>query len=336
MEEDETKQRVKLGIFVVAGVVIFLVATVFLGSASNLFSRTFAVSAVFKNVEGLKEGDKVWLSGVQIGTIKKVRIVVVGEVVVTMSLKEMQNEFIRSNATASIGSDGLIGNRIVVIQPGDSPQVIQDGDTINAVSPADTQELINIAKEVGENTRTITLDLKAISGKINKGQGVIGELLNDGQFSQDLRMTVENLKTTSKNTTKATAELSQLVYNIQHGNGLLPTIISDTSLKTTFQQTMVNVKSVSTNAERKSVSLDSVITKMNNSDNAVGVILADTAFAHKLQRSMVNTENATLKLDENMEAMKHSFLTRGYFKKKAKQDKKDLEKIEAEKVLVKK
>lgn len=323
MEEDETKQRVKLGIFVVTGVVIFLVATVFLGSASGVFSRTFVVSAIFKNVEGLKDGDKVWLSGVQIGTIKKVRIVVVGEVVVTMSLKEMQNEFIRKNATASIGSDGLIGNKIVVIQPGNSEQIIQDGDTINAVSPADTQELINIAKEIGENTRTITLDLKAISGKINQGQGIIGELLNEGKFSQELRQTVQNLKTTGENTTKATARLSDLVDNMQHGKGLLPTIISDTSLTSTFKQTLVNVKKVSKNAEKMSASLDSITTKMNNRDNAVGIILADTAFAHKLQRSMSNTESATSRLNENMEALKHNFLTRGYFRKQAKQEKKD-------------
>jgi phospholipid/cholesterol/gamma-HCH transport system substrate-binding protein len=331
MEQDETKQRVKLGIFVVAGVTIFLVATIFLGSASNLFSKTFAVSAIFKNVEGLKEGDKVWLSGVQIGTIKKVRIVVVGEVVVSMSLKEMQNEFIRSNATASIGSDGLIGNRIVVIQPGNSPQAIQDGDTINAVSPADTQELINIAKEIGENTRTITLDLKAISGKVNKGQGIIGELINDGKFSEELRLTVQNLKTTGENTRKASAQLSDLVYNMQHGNGLVPAIISDTTLKISFEQTIAHVKNFSGQAENMSLTLDSVITKMNNGDNAVGVILADTAFAHKLKRSMVNTEKATFKLDENMEALKHSFLTRSYFRKKAKQQKKAEEIIEKEK-----
>lgn len=321
MEEDETRQRVKLGIFVVAGVVIFIVATIFLGSASNVFSKTFAVSAIFKNVEGLKEGDKVWLSGVQIGTISKVRIVVIGEVVVSMALKEMQNEFIRSNATASIGSDGLIGNRIVVIQPGNSAQAIHDGDTINAVSPADTQELINIAKEIGENTRTITLDLKAISGKINKGEGIIGELVNDGKFSQELRLTVHNLKTTGENTTKASAELSKLVYNLQHGEGLLPTMISDTSLTKTFQQTMANVKKVSTNAKNMSASLDSVVTKMNHGDNALGVILADTAFAHMLQRSMGSAESAAFKADENMEALKHSFLTRGYFKKKAKNEK---------------
>ena len=331
MEEDEVKERTKLGVFVVAGVILFLVAVVFIGSASNFFTPTFVVSAVFKNVEGLKEGDKVWLSGVQIGTVKTVRIVVVGEVVVSLSLKEKQNEFIRKNATASIGSDGLIGNKIVVIQPGNSQTMIQDADTINAVSPADTQELINIAKEVGENTRSITLDLKAISGKINKGQGIIGELMNDGAISQELRLTVHNLKTTGENTTRASAELTSLVREMRNGQGLLPTLISDTSFKSVFKQTLVNVKKVSKNAELMSKSLESITAKMNNRDNAVGVLLADTVFAHKLQKTMKNTESASFKLDENMEAMKHSFLTRGYFRKKAKREKKEQEQLAAQK-----
>ena len=329
MEEDETKQRIKLGAFVVGGVLLFLIAVIVIGSASNFFSRTFVASAVFKNVEGLKEGDKVWLSGVQIGTVKTVRIVTIGEVVVSLSLKEKQNEFIRKNATASIGSDGLIGNKIVVVQPGNSPEIIQDGDTINAVSPADTQELINIAKEVGENTRSITLDLKTISSKINKGQGIIGELLNEGAFSKELRLTVHNLKATGENTAKASAELSSLVYEMKHGKGLLPALISDTSFKSVFAQMLVNVKKVSNNAEAMSKSLESVTAKMNNRDNAVGVLLADTLFAHKLQKTMKNTESASYKLDENMEALKHNFLTRGYFRKKAKQEKEEKEKLEA-------
>ena len=331
MEEDETKERIKLGAFVVGGAVLFLIAAIIVGSASNFFSKTFMVSAVFKNVEGLKEGDKVWLSGVQIGTVKKVQIVVIGEVVVGLSLKEKQNEFIRKNATASIGSDGLIGNKIVVIQPGNSPEIILDGDTINAVSPADTQELINIAKEVGENTRSITLDLKTISSKLSKGQGIIGELLNEGPFSKELRLTVHNLKTTGENTTRASSNLSNLVEDMRHGPGLLPTLISDTTFKGVFTQTLVNVKKVSKNAEAMSKSLESITAKMNNRDNAVGVLLADTAFAHKLQRTMRNTESASFRLNENMEALKHNFLTRGFFRKQARQEKKEKEKLEAEK-----
>ncbi len=316
--------------FVTAGVVLFLIAVFFIGSASNFFSRTFVISAVFKNVEGLKEGDKVWLSGVQIGTVKTVRIMMVGEVVVSLSLKEKQNEFIRKNATASIGSDGLIGSKIVVIQPGDARESIEDADTINAVSPADTQELINIAKEVGENTRAITVDLKAISGKLNNGKGILGELMNDGVFAQDLRRTVANFKTTSETTARATANLNSITEELRHGQGLIPALLSDTGYVTVFRETLANVKSVSAKSALMASSLESITTKMNDKHNAIGVVLADTAFANKMQIIMTNSVKASYKLDENMEALKHNFLTRGYFKKKAKEEKKEQERLEKE------
>ena len=333
MEENEVKQRVHVGVFVAGGILLFLIAVFFIGSASNIFSKTFVVSAVFKNVEGLKEGDKVWLSGVQIGTVKTVRIVVVGEVQVSLSLKEKQNEFIRKNATASIGSDGLIGNKIVVIQPGNSAAIIEDGDVINAVSPADTQELINIAKEVGENTRSITVDLKAISNKLNNGKGILGELMNDGAFAQDLRQTVSNFKATSENTAKASHQLTSVAYELEHGKGLLPSLLSDTAYVSVFKQTLGNVKKVSASAATVSKNLESIVTKMNDKNNTVGVLLADTAFARKIQTIMTNSEKASYKLDENMEALKHNFLTRGYFRKeekRLKKEKEDLEKAKKE------
>ncbi len=316
--------------FVAGGIALFLIAVFFIGSASNFFSRTFTVSAVFKNVEGLKEGDKVWLSGVQIGTVKMVRIVVVGEVVVSLSLREKQNEFIRKNATASIGSDGLIGSKIVVIQPGNASASIEDADTINAVSPADTQELINIAKEVGENTRSITLDLKAISGKLNNGKGILGELMTDGAFAQDLRTTVSNFKTTSANTSAATANLTSMTDALQHGDGLMPALLSDTGYVAVFRETLANVKSVSAQSAKMASSLQAITAKMNDQHNAVGVILADTAFANKMQTIMDNSVKASYKLDENMEALKHNFLTRGYFKKQAKKEKKEREALARE------
>jgi phospholipid/cholesterol/gamma-HCH transport system substrate-binding protein len=316
--------------FVASGLALFLLAVFFIGSASNFFSKTFVVSAVFKNVEGLKDGDKVWLSGVQIGTVKAVRIVVVGEVVVTLSLKENQNEFIRKNATASIGSDGLIGNKIVVIQPGNSALTIEDADTINAVSPADTQELINIAKEVGENTRSITLDLKAISGKLNNGKGILGELMNDGAFAQDLRQTVSNFKATSEHTSKATADLTSITYELQHGKGLMPALLSDTGYVSVFREALNHIKQVSAKSASMATSLESMTTKMNDKHNAIGVVLADTTFARRMQTIMRNSEKASYKLDENMEALKHNFLTRGYFKKKAKEEKKEQERVAKE------
>jgi phospholipid/cholesterol/gamma-HCH transport system substrate-binding protein len=318
VETQEVKQNIKLGAFVAGGLVLFLIALFFIGSERNIFARTFVISAVFRNIEGLKEGDNVWLSGVKIGTVKHVQIVTEGKVVVSLSLKDKQNEFIRKDATAFIGSDGLVGNKIVVIRTGTAAKQIEDKDTINSLSPPDTQELINIAKEVGDNTKSLTTDLKKIASKINNGEGIVGELLNDGPLAQDFRKAVSSLKATGTNTAKASAELSALLDEMKNGDGLLPTIIGDTSIATSFKQAVANVKQVSENASVMAANLEEVAEKMNSRKNAIGVLLADTTFANKLQTTLDNAQSASYKLDENMEAMQHNFLLRGYFKKKKK------------------
>jgi phospholipid/cholesterol/gamma-HCH transport system substrate-binding protein len=318
MENQDTKQDIKLGAFTLIGVVLFLIALFYLGREGNLFNKTFTVSAIFKNVEGLKEGDNVWLSGVKIGMVKKVQIVSEGQVVVNLSLKDKQNEFIKKNATAFVGSDGLVGNKIVVIRPGDDTQIIHENDTINAVSPTDTQELFNIAKEVGTNTRSITDDLKLISARLNKGEGIFGELLRDGPISKDLRQTITALKATSENTTRLTEDANKVLAKINNGDGLITKLINDSTYAKTFESTLQNISRVGANSKRMSEDLQSVIAKMNNSDNAVGVLLTDTAFAHKLKGTMDHAKSAAIKLDDNMEALKHNFLFRGYFRKQKK------------------
>jgi phospholipid/cholesterol/gamma-HCH transport system substrate-binding protein len=318
METQEVKQDIKLGIFVLIGVILFIISLFFIGSERNIFAKTFEISAIFKNIEGLKAGDNVWLSGVKIGTVKSTQIVKEGKVVVTLSLKDKQNEFIRRDATAFIGSDGLVGNKIVVIRPGKATQIINDNDTINSFSPPDTQELFNIAKDVGDNTKVLTTDLKTIASKIRHGEGVVGELLNDGPLAQDFRKVVSSLKQTGTNTARASSDLSALLAEIKHGNGLLPTVISDTTMAIKFEQAIANVKKVSDNASAMANNLQEVTKKMNSQNNAIGVLLADSVFAGKLKTTMDNAQSASYKLDEDMEALQHNFLLRGYFKKKRK------------------
>jgi phospholipid/cholesterol/gamma-HCH transport system substrate-binding protein len=322
MKTNEVRQDIKLGAFVLTGLAIFIATVFFIGSENSIFSKTFTVVSVFKNVEGLKRGDNVWLSGVKIGTVKEVQIVSEGKVVVQLQLKERQNEFISKNATAYIGSDGLVGNKIVVVRPGNAQTHIEDNDTINAASPADTQELINIAKDVGQNTKALTGDLQTISQRVKDGQGVVGELLNDGQFAQELRSTVSSLKSAGNNMNHATAELNGLVYEMKNGDGVINKLLYDTSMAGTFDAALVNVKKVSANTAKIASDLQEVVAKVNSNDNALGLLLADTTFAQRMENTLINAESASGKLDENMEAMQHNFLLRGYFKKKKKNEQK--------------
>ncbi len=318
MDKKETARQVKVGAFVLAGVALFLISVFFIGSENNVFSRTFTVSAVFGNVDGLKPGDNVWLSGVKIGTVSEVRIVPDGRVVVDLSVKNDQNQFIETDAVASIGSDGLVGSKIVVITPGASGQAVVDGDTLNTVSPADTQDIINLARDVGENTRSITADLRVIASRLNEGQGVMGELLTEGDLSQEIRATVQRLHTTGNNAAAASAELRSLIAALQHGPGLLPMLISDTAYADTFERALANIEKVSTSAGAVSESLEDLTAKINSRDNALGVLLADSVVAGQLKATIENAADASHKLDQNMEALQHNFLFRGYFRRQEK------------------
>lgn len=322
MEKKEIAQQVKLGAFVLGGLSLFLVAVFFIGSENNIFSRTFDVAAVFKNVEGLKEGDNVWLSGVKIGTVSDVRIISEGSVVVGLALKHDQNRFIQKDAVALIGTDGLVGNKIVIIRPGKSTRTISEADTINTVSPTDTQDLMNLARDVGENTRAITDDLRAIADRINHGKGIVGELLNDGAIAREMRDAVIHLRTTGDNTARASAELHALIYDLHHGDGLLPMLVSDTSYVRTFKHALASIDRVSSNAEKVSDQLHALSSKMNDGDNTAGVLLADSAVADQVRITIENAAQASRKLNENMEALQHNFLFRGYFRKQEKRDEK--------------
>lgn len=320
MEKKEVAQQVKLGAFVLAGLTLFLVSVFFIGSENNIFSRTLTVSAVFKNVEGLKTGDNVWLSGVKIGTVGNVRIVSEGKVIVDLLLKEDQNRFVQRDAVASIGSDGLVGSKIVVIRPGKAREVVSEDDTLRTVSPTDTQDILNLAKEVGENTRSVTGDLRTLASRITAGQGIVGELLNDGTIAQEIRAAVLNLRKTGTNTANASAELERLVSELRNGPGLLPMLIADTAYANTFSNALANVEKVSVNAGEVSEGLKDLAEKLKDNDNALGVLLADTVAAEKLQATIGNVASASEKLDENMEALQHNFLFRGYFRKQAKRE----------------
>jgi phospholipid/cholesterol/gamma-HCH transport system substrate-binding protein len=320
MEKKEIAQQIKLGAFVLAGLGLFLIAVFFIGSENNIFSRTFTVSAVFRNVEGLKAGDNVWLSGVKIGTVSDVRIISEGKVVVDLALKNRQNQFIQKDAVASIGSDGLVGSKIVVIKPGNSNQTVSDEDTLNTISPTDTQDIINLAKDVGENTRSLTSDLRMIATRVAEGKGIVGELLTDGTISQEIRAAVLNLRQTGTNTARASAELQSLIHELRNGPGLLPMLISDTTYANSFQNALANIEKVSVNAGEVSESLQDLAAKINDQNNAVGVLLADSVVANRLKSTIENAEQATHKLDENMEALQHNFLFRGYFRRQEKRE----------------
>lgn len=330
MKTKEISKQLKVGLFVLAGLVLFLLAVAYIGADRNLFSRTFTLYSVFRNVEGLQPGNNVWLSGVKIGTVKKVSIAGNNQVVVEMKLHDRQNNFIARDATANIGSDGLVGSKIVVIRPGQSGASVQESDTIRSTSPVDTQEIIDMAQDVGKDFQTLTRELNVLISKFNRGDGVVGDLLNDGPLARDLRLAVDNARITAATASQATQEITILteelrktVQEIRNGNGIVAAMLNDTSWTRSFGQTIENVQQLSAQTAAISSDLEALTKNINNKETPLGMLLGDTAVASKLQEAIASAQTGAEKFDENMEALQSNFLLRGFFRKKEKRREKE-------------
>ena len=117
-----TKEKFKLGVFVTFGSLIFIIAIYMIGQRQNLFAKSFALNSNFTNVNGLIPGNNVRYSGINVGTVKRITMVNDSVITVEMVIEEQMIHHIKTDAIATIGSDGLVGNMIVNILPGNQPE----------------------------------------------------------------------------------------------------------------------------------------------------------------------------------------------------------------------
>ncbi|MFA9213915.1 MAG: MlaD family protein [Candidatus Methylacidiphilales bacterium] len=197
--QKQTIDKVKLGIFVTIGVALFLAGIYYIGETKKLFSTTFKISAMFKDVNGLQVGNNVRFAGINVGTIEAIEILTDTTVKVDMVLDVKTQQFIKKDAKAIIGSDGLMGNKIMNVSPGTAAYtMVQNYDIIGTTIPISLDDMLLKLKSTTDNAALITNDLAAIVGNIRSGKGTIGKLFMDTVFAENLDKTIINVKQGTK------------------------------------------------------------------------------------------------------------------------------------------
>lgn len=230
MDTHTQKFKIRLGLFIAGGLAIFVIAIFIIGKQKNLFNPVFRLTTTFYNVSGLQVGNNIRFSGINVGTVDNIDIINDSAVKVDMLIKKEVKRFIKSDCIVAIGSEGIIGDRLLIISQGspDSP-LVKEGQNLASAEPVEINAIMS-----------------------------------------GLQVTIGNAQIISQ-------QLAEIMVNLNSGNGALGRLIRDTTMAEDFSQTMVNIK------------------------------------------------NSSHGLNENMNAAKHNFLFKGYFKKKAKaaQQKKD-------------
>jgi phospholipid/cholesterol/gamma-HCH transport system substrate-binding protein len=315
----QLSRNIRLGIMVLVGFILLVVAMYIIGDKQNLFGSTFEVSANFKNVNGLTEGNNVRLVGMKVGTVSNVEIINDSTVRVDMVIENQYQEFIKKNAVVSIGTDGLMGNKLLNITPQDSPsKTIQEGDFLKATEAIETEAMLTTLGETNEDIAEITQNLKMFSRKMNDPNSFWG-LLNDPDVSESIRQAILEIQQTSQNAASITNDLSEVVEGVRSGKGAIGELLNDDTFTVNLNKTMASLQNVSDSLLVISGNLQSITSQIESGEGAVGTILSDPEFDNDLTETMENLKKSSELLEENLEALKHNILFRRYFKKQAKE-----------------
>jgi phospholipid/cholesterol/gamma-HCH transport system substrate-binding protein len=324
MSTTDNKQKVKVGIFVFLGIVIFVAGIFILGGQQKRFVRTFRVNAVFDNVAGLKVGNNVWFSGVKIGTVKAMTFYGESQVQITMNIEEDAKKYIRKNSKARIGAESLIGSKLIEIFGGTerAPEV-ENGDRLATATSLSTDDLMATLQENNKNLVDITSDMKLLSSKLARGEGIAGAVLTDTTLATNFRTILEGLQQASNNSVKVSRDLAKLSSKFNTEGGLANELLTDTIVFGKLRSSITQLQQTATSAAEMTSNFRDASNQLNNSNNTLGALMNDQQLASNLKRTMENLGTSSEKLEENMEALQHNFLLRGYFRRKAKREAKD-------------
>ncbi|HEY0654387.1 MAG TPA: MlaD family protein [Chryseosolibacter sp.] len=313
--KNKTVNNAKVGLFVIAGIVFLVLTLYMIGKNRNLLGSTFMIRATVGNVNGLVPGNNVRYKGIDVGTVKSISVENDSAIIVTMLIDEKMKPFLRKNAVASIGTDGLMGNKLININssPGDAPH-IEAGDIIDSRKPVETDEMLRTLNTTNDNIARISGNLYEITEKLNSSNS-LWTLLADTIIAQDVKTAVRDLKSAGSNTAELTANAQRIVKKFEDGNGLASTLFTDTTLSNRLTSSLQQIQHASQNTSNMMKDLQLVVDDIKQGEGTAGLILSDTVLREKLFKSANNIEQGTDRFNQNMEALKHNFLFRRYFKK---------------------
>jgi len=293
----------RLGIFIFFGTILLVLSIFLLGNKEKLFTGTIEIKTYFDQIEGLKPGAPVRLSGYDIGSVSGIALVndKAGNVEVIMRIDNDLKHFIRLDSRAAVETEGLVGKKIITITPGSSEMAeINEGGIVKSKNPLNLSAIMEQTESTISYLKDLTKNLSEVIGKVNQGEGTMGKIVNDDQLYKNA---VSITRNADKSLTAVTDKL----------NSLSDIIVDMTG----------NIKSIITNVDDAITDVRSVVNKINNGEGAIGALVSDKKIADSVKTVISNLAKtsdyariATSSLADNMEALKHNWLFKGYFEER--------------------
>ncbi len=313
-------EKLKLGIFVILGLIVFTVGIYLIGERQNMFGKSVLISVEFSNVNGLQKGNNVRYSGINVGIVENIAMLNDTIIKVDLLIEEKMIFHIKKDAIATIGTDGLVGNMLVNIIPGNGKETsVRGGDFIKSYTKIGADDMLNTLSVTNENAALLTVDLLKITNAINKEQGTLGMLIYDSIASNNLEQTIFHIEQTSYKASKTIDALNTKLASINLKNSVAGVLVNDTVQANRMRTIIANLEVSSKSINATIDTINKTIAQLKNGKGAMNYLSTDEDFVKNLDKTIKNLNEGTSKFNESMEALQHNFLIRGYFRKLEKE-----------------
>lgn len=322
--DKQTSRNIRLGFFVILGLGGIIALLYMIGANQNMFGKNFTMEAYFRDVSGLRVGNNVRFSGIVIGTVKSIEIKSDTSVQVVMKIDDKLVKFLKQNDEASIGTDGLMGNKVVNILSG--PQggpPIKMGDQIRTKEALDMDQMMRTLDITNRNVAEMSEDLKNTVQRFNSSVA-LWEILGDADLPQYVNNSFKSLQSASAKANTLVADVSKMIDEVATAEGGMIALLKDSTLTHDLGEAASRIRNVSAQAEKLTTQLDATVRSLDKDLKSGGgplnAVLRDTMMTSSIDRSLQNIESGTDRFNQSMEALKAHWLLKGYFKRQAKKE----------------
>src|SRR5882724_235008 len=243
MATKSKEKTIRVGLLVAASLLVLMIFVFFIGSEQKIFSRKNEYKVRLDNVTGLAEGNPVKISGVTVGVIKDITLPYdpkMHDVDIVLMVDKKYADRVRTDSRARLKKLGLLaGDSYIDISPGGPKfDALEPGSLIPAARQTNVDQLISSGEDLVDNFVQISYSLKNVLSRVDRGEGLIGELTSTPETKQ--RITDTFLTTLNKT--------NAILAHVESGKGLLGKLVYDDAyaaqLTSSLQETAHSLQSL--------------------------------------------------------------------------------------------
>lgn len=304
------KRAIRVAALIAIGLGLAAFAIYRVGLVFDVFARHYNLVTLLPSAMGLREGAAVTVAGKRIGQVRSIELIPVyaktgdNNIAVRLAIADEVSDQIRTDSRAFLRIQGLLGDRLVDIEPGSSgAAILEPGDTLKSGRSVDLESLLALAAGALDSANLVVSDLRDITRSVSDGDGTLGRLLDDDGLYERMVDATTTLQSALHQVSSAEGTLGRLLHDpalynrmtravarvdslgalLLDGDGAIPRLLRSDSLYS-------NLLGSAASADTAMASLEALVERMSSGEGSIQRLMTDPELYDQFLKAVIDLQ----------------------------------------------